>query len=115
MPQYLKFLKHLIFHNNYQSEVSKKISTFSRLTLHVKTVLERINGANLKFNLDKSHFDFSTLDVLGHEVHAQGALISEEKILTALDFSKQNLLKWVQPNSAADAVKSRRWRGSARV
>ena len=70
--------------------------SFEEHTEHVRLVLERINRANLKLNLEKSFFGFSTLDVLGHEVHPKGSLISYEKILTAFDLPRPTTLKQIQ-------------------
>jgi len=60
------------------------------------TVIQRLNGANLKLNVPKCHFFHSELKILGHILSREGLSVDPDKVISCRNIPRPTSLKQLQ-------------------
>ena len=70
--------------------------TFEEHKKHVKIVLDKLNEINMKLQLKKCHFGFSSIEALGHVISGDGRRPDPKKIEKWQD--------WVRPETGKQVM-----------
>lgn len=81
------------FTHNYIDDLLIASSTFEEHLNHIQTVCRKLRDANLKINIQKSHFVRNEVTFLGHVLTPLGIKKDQEKVKAIMEFPKPTKIK----------------------